>query len=101
MAGGGPVNPDDYNSEINVVPLVDIMLVLLIIFIITVPVATHAVKVTLPVNFNHPTETKPENINLSVDFAGTCYWNDTPISMEQLQKFALVEAVTIYSGGGR
>lgn len=93
MAGGGPVNPDDYNSEINVVPLVDIMLVLLIIFIITVPVATHAVKVTLPTNFNQPTETKPENINLSVDFAGQVYWNDTPISTEQLQKMALVEAV--------
>jgi biopolymer transport protein ExbD len=95
MAGGGPVNPDDYNSEINVVPLVDIMLVLLIIFIITVPVATHAVKVNLPTNFNQPTETKPENINLSVTFDGTTYWNDNPINMEQLQKFALVEAVKV------
>ena len=95
MAGGGPVNPDDYNSEINVVPLVDIMLVLLIIFIITVPVATHAVKVNLPTNFNQPTETKPENINLSVTFDGTTYWNDNPITMEQLQKFALVEAVKL------
>jgi biopolymer transport protein ExbD len=93
MAGGGPVNQDDYNSEINVVPLVDIMLVLLIIFIITVPVATHAVKVNLPTNFNEPTETKPENINLSITFDGTTYWNDNPITMEQLQQYALVEAV--------
>ena len=95
MAGGGPVNADDYNSEINVVPLVDIMLVLLIIFIITVPVATHAVKVNLPTNFNQPTETKPENINLSVTFDGTTYWNDNPINMEKLQQFALVEAVKV------
>ena len=93
MAGGGTVNQDDYNSEINVVPLVDIMLVLLIIFIITVPVATHAVKVNLPTNFNEPTETKPENINLSITFDGTTYWNDNPITMEQLQQYALVEAV--------
>jgi biopolymer transport protein ExbD len=90
---GGVANEGDYNSEINVVPLVDIMLVLLIIFIITVPVATHAVKVNLPTNFNQPTETKPENINLSVTFDGTTYWNDNPITMEQLQKYALVEAV--------
>ena len=92
---GGVANEGDYNSEINVVPLVDIMLVLLIIFIITVPVATHAVKVNLPTNFNLPTETKPENINLSVTFDGTTYWNDNPITMEQLQKFALVEAVKL------
>ncbi len=90
---GGVANEGDYNSEINVVPLVDIMLVLLIIFIITVPVATHAVKVNLPTNFNQPTETKPENINLSVDFAGQVYWNDNPVTMEQLQKYSLVEAV--------
>ena len=94
---GGVANEGDYNSEINVVPLVDIMLVLLIIFIITVPVATHAVKVNLPTNFNLPTETKPENINLSVTFDGTTYWNDNPITMEQLQKFALVEAVKLHS----
>jgi len=93
MAGGGPVNPDDYNSEINVVPLVDIMLVLLIIFIITVPVATHAVKVNLPTNFNEPNETKPENINISVTFDGQVYWNDTPVTMETLAKFSLDEAV--------
>ena len=93
MAGGGPVNPDDYNSEINVVPLVDIMLVLLIIFIITEPVATQAVKVNLPTNFNEPNETKPENINISVTFDGQVYWNDTPVTMEALAKFSLVEAV--------
>jgi biopolymer transport protein ExbD len=91
--GGGPIAEGDYNSEINVVPLVDVMLVLLIIFIITVPVATKAVRVNLPVNFNQPTETKPENINISIDFAGQIYWNDNPASLDRLAELARVEAV--------
>ena len=90
--GGGPVKDGELNNEINVVPLVDIMLVLLIIFIITIPVATKAVRVNLPTNFNLPTETKPENINLSVDFSGQVYWNDGPISLDTLAMMALEEA---------
>jgi biopolymer transport protein ExbD len=90
--GGGPVKEGELNNEINVVPLVDIMLVLLIIFIITIPVATKAVRVNLPTNFNLPTETKPENINLSVDFTGQVYWNDGPITLDNLAAMALVEA---------
>jgi biopolymer transport protein ExbD len=90
--GGGPIKEGEYNNEINVVPLVDIMLVLLIIFIITVPVVTKSVRVNLPTNFNLPTETKPENINLSIDFAGQVYWNDNSITLEDLAKAALVEA---------
>jgi biopolymer transport protein ExbD len=93
MAGGVASDDGDYNSEINVIPLVDIMLVLLIIFIITVPVVTKAVKVTLPVNFNQPTETKPENINLSIDFSGQIYWNDNALRMEDLPTFVRNEAV--------
>lgn len=92
MAGGIQAT-DDYNSEINVIPLVDVMLVLLIIFIITIPVVTKAVQVNLPTNYNQPTETKPENINISVDFAGNVYWNDNSMSMEQLPNFIRVEAV--------
>ena len=61
--------------EPNVIPLVDIMLVLLIIMIITVPVMTHAVKIDLPKEVNRPTETKPENINLSVNKDGQVFWN--------------------------
>ncbi len=91
--GGGPVKEGELNNEINVVPLVDIMLVLLIIFIITIPVATKAVRVNLPTNFNLPTETKPENINLSVDFSGQIYWNDNAMRMEDLSTFARTEAV--------
>src|ERR1700682_4658347 len=93
MAGGSvEVAEGDYNSEINVVPLVDVMLVLLIIFIITVPVVTKAVKVELPTEINTPTETKPENINLSVDFTGQPYWNDNSITLESLATFARNEA---------
>ena len=90
--GGGPIAEGDYNSEINIVPLVDVMLVLLIIFIITVPVVTKAVRVNLPTNYNQPTETKPENINLSIDFSGQIYWNDNPINLDQLANMALTEA---------
>jgi biopolymer transport protein ExbD len=62
-------------SEINTTPLIDIMLVLLIIFLITVPVIIKTVNVTLPKAANIPTQTKPENINISVDAEGKVYWN--------------------------
>jgi biopolymer transport protein ExbD len=62
-------------SEINVTPLVDVMLVLLIIFIITIPVITQSVKVELPKAANQATQTKPENINIAVDKDGNVYWN--------------------------
>ena len=79
--------------EPNVIPLVDIMLVLLIIMIITVPVMTHAVKIDLPKEINRPTETKPENITLSVDANGQIYWNDlrlpnTNALIDRLKKVA-------------
>jgi biopolymer transport protein ExbD len=93
MAGGVQASDNEYNSEINVIPLVDIMLVLLIIFIITVPVVTKAVKVSLPTNYYQPTETKPENINISVDFSGQVYWNDNAMRIEDLATFARNEAV--------
>ena len=62
-------------SEINVTPLVDVMLVLLIIFLITIPVITQSVKVELPKAANIPTQTKPENVNIAVDAEGNVYWN--------------------------
>jgi biopolymer transport protein ExbD len=79
--------------EPNVVPMVDVMLVLLIIFIITIPVITSGVKIDLPKEVNQPTVTKPENINLSVDFDGAIYWNESPISKELLLNYVLQEAV--------
>ena len=75
-------------SDINTTPLVDVMLVLLIIFLITVPVVIQSVPITLPEVRNEPTETKPENVSLTVRGGpgGTCevYWNLTPITSEEL-----------------
>ena len=62
-------------SDINVTPLVDVMLVLLIIFIITIPVIVAQVHLSLPKATNLPTQTKPENITISVDKDGNMYWN--------------------------
>ena len=76
---------DDFNPEINTTPLVDVMLVLLIIFIITVPVMNHGVKLDLPRAASQPNETRPENINLSIDAAGQVYWNAEAVDTEVLQ----------------
>lgn len=69
-------NDDEFNSTINTTPLVDIMLVVLIIFLITVPVAAKTVKLDLPKVSNIALQTKPENIVISVDAEGQVYWND-------------------------
>ena len=71
-------------SEINTTPLVDVMLVLLIIFLITIPVITQSVKVELPKAANIPTQTKPENINIAVDKEGNVYWNTMLVDQQQL-----------------
>jgi biopolymer transport protein ExbD len=75
---------DDFNPEINTTPLVDVMLVLLIIFIMTIPVMNHSVKIDLPRATNQPNETKPQNINLSIDATGKVYWNNELIEFAQL-----------------
>ena len=67
-------------SDINVTPLVDVMLVLLIIFIITIRVIIQQVPVELPKATNLPTQTKPENITIAVDKQGDIFWNTTPLS---------------------
>ncbi len=71
---------DEVVSAINTTPLVDVMLVLLIIFLITIPVATHTIPVTLPKEINLPRQTKPENINLAVDREGQMFWNDQKLA---------------------
>src|SRR5580658_6599515 len=71
------------NSTINTTPLVDIMLVLLIIFLITVPVINKTIPVHLPDAANIPTQTKPENIVIAVDAAGNIYWNNAPMASSQ------------------
>jgi biopolymer transport protein ExbD len=62
-------------SDINTTPLVDVMLVLLIIFLITIPIITKTVPLHLPKAANIPTKTKPENITISVDVQGQIWWN--------------------------
>lgn len=64
-------------AEINTTPLVDVMLVLLIIFLITIPVITKSIKLELPKAVNVPTETKPENIIISIDERGRVHWNES------------------------
>ena len=86
---------DEVNSTINTTPLVDIMLVLLIIFLITIPVVIKSVAITLPVATNIVTITKPENITLAVDGAGNYYWNDTPVSNDLLLTMLQMEAVKV------
>jgi biopolymer transport protein ExbD len=78
-------NDDDFNPEINTTPLVDVMLVLLIIFIITIPVMNHSVKIELPRATNQPNQTKPENINLAIDAGGQVFWNNQVVDSEQLK----------------
>ena len=77
--GSADGDEDEFNSTINTTPLVDVMLVLLIIFLITIPVVTKTVQVELPKETNVPTQTKPENINISVDKDGNIYWNDKAV----------------------
>ena len=62
-------------AEINMVPLIDVMLVLLVIFIVTAPLLTHAVKVDLPQASSAPNQTRPDNIQLALDAAGRIFWN--------------------------
>ncbi|HUR90255.1 MAG TPA: biopolymer transporter ExbD [Ramlibacter sp.] len=78
----GPAEEDDVISAINTTPLVDVMLVLLIIFLITIPVVTTSIPVTLPKERVDIRETKPENVIISVDTQGNVYWYDAKVPDE-------------------
>ena len=95
-SGTGMEDDDKPMSEINTTPLVDVMLVMLIIFLITIPVITQSVKVDLPKAANIPTATKPENINIAVDAEGNVYWNTAMIPtqealLERLKSVAVMD----------
>jgi len=77
--GSADGDEDEVNSTINTTPLVDVMLVLLIIFLITIPVVTQSIQLELPKERNVPTQTKPENILLAVSKDGDIYWGVQPI----------------------
>jgi biopolymer transport protein ExbD len=93
MSVGGESGEETPMSDINTTPLVDVMLVLLIIFLITIPVVVQAVPVNLPKVQFEPTSTKPENVSLSVrgDAAGGCevYWGLTRVNSEELLERAV------------
>ena len=80
MSVGSAGGEDAPMSTINTTPLVDVMLVLLIIFLITIPVITKTVKVSLPKAANIATQTKPENITVAVDAQGNIYWNNGAVA---------------------
>lgn len=92
MAFGTQDETDEVMNEINMTPLVDVMLVLLIIFIITVPVMKHAVNVDLPQASSQREEVKPETLNLSVDASGAYFLNNNPVSEEALPGLLQAEA---------
>jgi biopolymer transport protein ExbD len=79
-------------NEINMTPLVDVMLVLLIIFIITVPVMKHAVNVELPTASSQPQQVEPETLQLSVDAQGGYFLNQNPVAAEALSSQLQAEA---------
>jgi biopolymer transport protein ExbD len=91
MSVGGSRGVSEANSQINITPLVDVMLVLLIIFLITIPVVVTSIKLNLPKESNQPRTSKPENIVLSVDKDGDTYWNELHIP----DAAALLESVRV------
>jgi biopolymer transport protein ExbD len=70
-------------SEINMVPLIDVMLVLLVIFIVTAPLLTHAVKLELPRASSQVNQAKADKVELAIDVAGTVYWNGEAVTREE------------------
>jgi len=75
-------------AEINMIPLVDVMLVLLVIFIVTAPLLTHALKIDLPRTATTPNVTKPEHVSLAIDAAGRYFWNGAPVDKSAIAQRA-------------
>jgi len=108
MNVGSAEGEDEVVSSINTTPLVDVMLVLLIIFLITIPVVTTSIPVQLPKETNEVRETKPENIVISVDQKGGIYWNDLKLAntaalIDRLKKISVLQPqpeVQIRGDGG-
>lgn len=89
MMGGNQFSAGEHTqpmSEINTTPLVDVMLVLLVIFIITAPLLTHAVKINLPQATSQPIEDKPEVISIAINDLGQLYWNDVLLVEGELKQ---------------
>lgn len=89
IGGGGE---DEPMMEMNMTPLIDVLLVLLVMFIITIPVMTHAVKLDMPRPTNAPKVTEPIVIQLEIDFDGTVLWNGSPVEIDALDAYFRREA---------
>ncbi|SAL18350.1 biopolymer transport protein ExbD/TolR [Caballeronia terrestris] len=72
-------------AEINMTPLIDVMLVLLVIFIITAPLFTHAIRLDLPKVSSQSVRETPDTVTLSIDDAGRLYWNDKPVTLDEMR----------------
>jgi len=93
-SGGGDESDAPPMCEMNMTPLIDVLLVLLIMFIITIPVMTHAVKLDMPqANNQPPPDVLPEVIDLEIDFDGAVVWNGTVVNLGQLESYFRQEAV--------
>jgi len=84
MSVGGGGDEGAPMMDINTTPLIDVMLVLLIMFIITIPIQTHAVKLDVPPPNPNPQDVKPDFNQVNIDFLGAIYWNDKEVSLPQL-----------------
>ena len=84
--GSSSGDEEELNASINTTPLVDVMLVLLIIFLITIPVVNETIPLKLPAETNQALQTKPENITISVDVEGNMYWNNAPVADVEILK---------------
>ncbi len=89
IGGGGE---DEPMMEMNMTPLIDVLLVLLVMFIITIPVMTHAVKLDMPRPTNAPKVSDPVVIQLEIDFDGTVLWNGSAVTVESLDGYFRREA---------
>jgi len=87
MSLGGSGGEEKPMGEMNTTPLIDVMLVLLIMFIITIPIQTHATKLDLPPPTNLPNDIKPDFNQVNIDFLNAIYWNDTEVTLEQLDGY--------------
>lgn len=79
-------------SEINMVPLIDVMLVLLVIFIVTAPLLNHSIKVNVPQASSQPVQQQPDAIDLAIDASGQVFWNATPVALGALPQLMAEQA---------
>ena len=87
MNVGSPTGEDEVMVEMNTTPLIDVMLVLLVMLIITLPIQTHAVKLDMPPPNTKPPLVQPTVDNIMVDFDGTIYWNQQPVDWRTLDSY--------------